>query len=128
LLAYLLLLLLHRAARNVLVNSERRGKVSDFGMSRESADDSYYISRGGALPVRWTAPEALEHRKFSAASDVWAFGVLLYELWTRAAMPYSGFNNQKVWIEVQNGYRLPRPDTCPQEIYDRMLAWLGSCA
>jgi serine/threonine protein kinase len=112
------------------------GQISDFGLSRESSDDSYYVSRGGALPVRWTAPEvqkterahtfththththtlthalmynayarpqALEHRKFSPASDCWAFGILLYEIWTRGKMPYEGLSNQKVWVDVSGG-------------------------
>ncbi len=161
---------LHRdvAARNVLLNSEYRAKISDFGLSRESAEDTYYISRGGALPVRWTAPEvrraerlsvewlllyvivcrfsiwllgkfgsiirtlrfflvsysqALENKKFSAASDVWAYGVLLYEIWTKAETPYKGMNNNKVWVEVTNGYRLPCPEGCDPEIHARMLAW-----
>ena len=116
---------LHRdvAARNVLLNSEYRGKIADFGLSRESQDDSYYISRGGALPVRWTAPEALEKKKFSAASDVWAYGILLYEIWTRAETPYKGLTNNRVWVEVTAGYRLPCPEGCEKEVHDRMLSW-----
>lgn len=56
----------------------------------------WLFSRGGALPVRWTAPEALESRKFSTATDVWAYGVLLYEIFTNGGMPYDGWGNQKV--------------------------------
>ena len=81
-----------------------------------------YKSRGGQLPVRWTAIEALEDRKFSDMTDVWSCGVLLYEIWTRADTPYKEWSNQKVWVEVAAGYRLPRPDGCPADIYDRMRA------
>ena len=81
-----------------------------------------YKSRGGQLPVRWTAIEALEDRKFSDMTDVWSCGVLLYEIWTSGMLPYKGWTNQKVWVEVAAGYRLPRPDGCPADIYDRMRA------
>jgi hypothetical protein len=77
-------------------------------MSRGAKENSdYYHSKGGALPVRWTAPEALDSRKFSAATDCWAYGILLYVLWTNAVTPYKDWGNPKVWMEVQNGYRLP---------------------
>jgi serine/threonine protein kinase len=109
------------AARNVLVSSERRAKISDFGMSRETSDSAYYHSKGGQLPVRWTAPEALEDRKFSEQSDVWSFGVLMYEIWTKAALPYKDMNNQKVWVAVLGGYRLSCPEGCPVEVHKLML-------
>eukprot|EP00042_Codosiga_hollandica_P058000 m.869193 g.869193 ORF g.869193 m.869193 type:complete len:2559 (-) comp59742_c0_seq1:183-7859(-) len=108
------------AARNVLLSSEHRAKISDFGMSREVIDANYYQSKGGQLPVRWTAPEALEHQKFSADSDCWSYGVLLFEIWSKASTPYEGMNNQKVWVEVASGYRLPCPDGCPDAVYEVM--------
>lgn len=91
--------------------------------SRESeADSAYYTSRGGAVPVRWSAPEALDEHKFSEKSDVWSYGVVLYELWTRAELPYKGFSNQRVWVDVTSGNRLSQPDGCPTEIYKIMLS------
>jgi len=110
------------AARNVLISSEGRGKIADFGLSRETDEDSaYYKSRGGQLPVRWTAPEALEDRKFGEKSDVWSFGILVHEIFTQSALPYLGMNNQRVWIDVLAGYRLPQPDNVPDVVYAMML-------
>lgn len=110
------------AARNVLISSERRAKLADFGMSRDVEESSYYRSKGGEIPVRWTSPEALEYGRFSSASDCWAFGILLYELHTQGDTPYSNMNNAKVWISVQDGYRLPIPDGCPPLVYQQMYA------
>eukprot|EP00051_Salpingoeca_urceolata_P033076 m.18795 g.18795 ORF g.18795 m.18795 type:complete len:1677 (-) comp5786_c0_seq2:165-5195(-) len=118
--------IVHRdiAARNVLVNSERSCKISDFGLSRDTSElESAYYQAGikGQLPVRWCAPEALEERKFSSASDVWGYGILVYEIWTDGATPYRGWTNQKVWVEVVHGYRLPCPDKCPETVHAMML-------
>lgn len=66
-------------------------------MSRDLDEDSYYIAkRGGMIPVKWTAPEALTHRKYSIASDVWSFGCVLYEIWTLGFKPFQGFDNNEV--------------------------------
>eukprot|EP00043_Microstomoeca_roanoka_P011984 m.113312 g.113312 ORF g.113312 m.113312 type:complete len:2350 (-) comp15356_c3_seq1:622-7671(-) len=114
---------IHRdvAARNVLISSELRCKISDFGLAREiEEDDTYYKSRGGQLPVRWTAIEALEDRKFNEKTDVWSCGVLIHEIWTRAELPYKGWSNQKVWVEVAAGYRLSQPDKCRDDVYAMM--------
>jgi hypothetical protein len=122
--------LLHRdvSARNVLVSSERRAKISDFGMSREVEEGEYYHSRGGALPVRWSSPEVLENRKFSFKSDIWAAGILLYEIWTDGEVPYGEWSNQRVWVEVTGGKRLPPPAKCCDELYDIMYdCWREDC-
>eukprot|EP00049_Salpingoeca_infusionum_P016497 m.338422 g.338422 ORF g.338422 m.338422 type:complete len:1906 (-) comp16084_c0_seq12:3106-8823(-) len=108
------------AARNVLVTSDIVCKISDFGMSRDMDDGDYYQSRGGALPIRWTAIEALEEKKFSTASDCWSFGILLYEIWVNGEKPYGCWNNHRVWTEVVAGYRLPSPPDCPECIYTVM--------
>ena len=121
---------IHRdlAARNVLLGSDMTAKIADFGMSRASQDKTYYVSKGGQVPVRWTAPEALEHQKFSEQSDVWSFGILMYEIWTQATIPYMGMNNDKVWTKVLAGYRLPRPEDCPAAVYETMRkCWAAYC-
>lgn len=71
--------------------------------------------------MRWSAPEALEDRKFNEKTDVWSFGVTCYEIWTRGRMPYEGWHNQKVWVQVSAGYRLSKPDDCDDEVYSFML-------
>ena len=80
-----------------------------------------YKSRGGQLPVRWTAIEALEDRKFNEKTDVWSCGVMLYEIWTNGLTPYYGWSNQKVWVEVAAGYRLPQPADCSTAVHNVML-------
>ena len=110
------------AARNILLSSEKRAKISDFGMSRDMEHKEYYTARSGQLPVRWTAPEALEHKRFTSASDCWSYGVTLYEIWTKAELPYKGFTNQKVWMMVLTDYRLPCPEDCPEFVHELMLA------
>ena len=72
------------------------------------------------MPVRWTAPEALGEQKFSQQSDCWSFGVLLYEIWTKAAIPYGDWSNQRVWSEVTSGFKLASPAGCPEEVYELM--------
>ena len=65
-------------------------------MSRTLQDTDYYVSRGGKIPVKWTAPEALHYKKYSTASDVWSFGVVLYEIWTLGTPPYYLKTNNEV--------------------------------
>lgn len=81
---------------------------------------AYLIVNQMIFQVRWTAPEVLTKNKYSAASDCWSFGVLLYEIFTLGKKPYSGWANRRVWLEVQNGYRLQRPNICPHSIYAMM--------
>ncbi|KAK3735399.1 hypothetical protein QZH41_013394, partial [Actinostola sp. cb2023] len=119
---------IHRdlAARNILVADNMASKVADFGLSRELDDsedneDSEYQTQGGKIPVRWTAPEAIRYRKFSCASDVWSFGVLLWEIMSFAERPYWDWDNFQVMDRVEAGYRLPAPMNCPKSIHNIML-------
>jgi serine/threonine protein kinase len=110
------------ASRNILLSSDMTCKVADFGLSREGEEGAYYAAKsGGMLPIRWTAPEALDGFQFSKRTDIWAYGVLLHEIWGDGEMPYKGWTNQKVWVEVSEGYRLPKLDNCPTEVYEIML-------
>ncbi|XP_057304892.1 ephrin type-B receptor 1-B-like [Hydractinia symbiolongicarpus] len=114
---------IHRdlAARNILVNEQKVCKVSDFGMSREIKVDETYVTRGGKIPFRWTAPEAIQFRKFTTASDVWSYGVLLWEIMSYGERPYWDWRNYDVLERLNAGYRLPPPTSCPKVIHDFML-------
>lgn len=110
------------AARNILVSEEIECKISDFGLSRDLDDDTYYESDGGMVPIRWTPPEAYKYKKYSSASDVWSYGITLYEIWTKGALPYGKkWTNMNVMMEVEKGYRLEAPPKCPKAVYQLML-------
>uniref|UniRef100_M4AU63 receptor protein-tyrosine kinase n=1 Tax=Xiphophorus maculatus TaxID=8083 RepID=M4AU63_XIPMA len=111
------------AARNVLVNSSLECKVSDFGLSRVLEDDAEgtYTTRGGKIPIRWTAPEAIEYRKFTSASDVWSFGIVMWEVMAFGERPYWDMSNHEVMKAINEAFRLPAPMDCPSAIYQLML-------
>ena len=108
------------AARNVLLDANLVCKVADYGMSRNIETKHYYRSIGGPVPVRWTAPEALEGQVFTEQTDVWSFGVLLYEIWSKGAVPYENMGERHVWVAVVGGFRLPCPKLCPPTVYALM--------
>ncbi|XP_072873431.1 ephrin type-A receptor 5 isoform X6 [Chlorocebus sabaeus] len=111
------------AARNILINSNLVCKVSDFGLSRVLEDDpeAAYTTRGGKIPIRWTAPEAIAFRKFTSASDVWSYGIVMWEVVSYGERPYWEMTNQDVIKAVEEGYRLPSPMDCPAALYQLML-------
>ncbi|XP_036888806.1 ephrin type-A receptor 8 [Sturnira hondurensis] len=116
---------IHRdlAARNVLVDGNLVCKVSDFGLSRVLEDDpnAAYTTTGGKIPIRWTAPEAIAFRTFSSASDVWSFGVVMWEVLAYGERPYWNMTNRDVISSVEEGYRLPAPMGCPRALHQLML-------
>ncbi|KAM4587998.1 ephrin type-A receptor 2a [Odontesthes bonariensis] len=111
------------AARNVLVNCKLECKVSDFGLSRVLEDDAEgtYTTRGGKIPIRWTAPEAIAYRKFTSASDVWSFGIVMWEVMACGERPYWDMSNHEVMKAINEAFRLPAPMDCPSAIYQLML-------
>ncbi|KYO30067.1 tyrosine-protein kinase Srms [Alligator mississippiensis] len=121
--------IVHRdlAARNILVGDDLTCKIADFGLARLLKDDIYSTSGSTKIPVKWTAPEAANYRTYSLKSDIWSYGILLYEVFTYGQTPYEGMTNQETIQQITRGYRLPRPSTCPSEIYLVMLeCWKGN--
>ncbi|MBN3325979.1 EPHA2 protein, partial [Atractosteus spatula] len=115
------------AARNILVNSQLECKVSDFGLSRVLEDDpeGTYTTSGGKIPIRWTAPEAIAYRKFTSASDVWSFGIVMWEVMAFGERPYWDMSNHEVMKAINEAFRLPAPMDCPSAVYQLMLqCWL----
>lgn len=113
------------AARNVLLQSRVKAKISDFGLSRVfKREENYYEAReGGKWPIKWYAPESFLYGKFSHASDVWSYGIVLWEMFTRGEVPYGDETSGSKVIEmIEKGERLPKPRECPNEIYQLMLA------
>jgi len=117
--------IIHRdlSGRNLLVDTDMKVKVGDFGMSKVLVDVDFYKSNDHKIPIKWSAPEVLEFRKYSQASDSWSMGVVLYEIITRGRAPYAGMsNNEVVTAVVEEDYRLPKPKGCPDEIY-LLMTW-----
>ncbi|KAJ8385700.1 hypothetical protein AAFF_G00183000 [Aldrovandia affinis] len=115
---------IHRdlAARNCLVDSNGTIKVTDFGLSRYVLDDEYTSSLGSKFPVRWSPPEVLLFCRFSSKSDIWAFGVLMWEVYTLGKMPYERLNNTEIVENVSSGLRLYRPQLAQDRIYGIMTS------
>uniref|UniRef100_T1JCR9 receptor protein-tyrosine kinase n=1 Tax=Strigamia maritima TaxID=126957 RepID=T1JCR9_STRMM len=115
---------IHRdlATRNCLVNKKLTVKIGDFGMSRDVYTSDYYKVGGQTLlPVRWMPPEALLYRRFSIQSDVWSFGVVLWEIFTFGQQPWYCYTNHEAVQQIINGRLLPSPRNTPDELYRIML-------
>ncbi|KAM7379575.1 hypothetical protein PAMP_005121 [Pampus punctatissimus] len=113
------------AARNCMVAHDLTVKIGDFGMTRDIYETDYYRKGGkGLLPVRWMAPESLKDGVFTAHSDCWSFGVVLWEISTLAEQPYQGLSNEQVLKFVMDGGYLDRPDNCADRLHNLMqMCW-----
>ncbi|NXX69755.1 INSR protein, partial [Spizella passerina] len=109
------------AARNCMVAEDFTVKIGDFGMTRDIYETDYYRKGGkGLLPVRWMAPESLKDGVFTTYSDVWSFGVVLWEISSLAEQPYQGLSNEQVLKFVMDGGYLDQPDNCPERLLMQM--------
>uniref|UniRef100_A0A8K9XCI0 receptor protein-tyrosine kinase n=1 Tax=Oncorhynchus mykiss TaxID=8022 RepID=A0A8K9XCI0_ONCMY len=117
---------IHRdlAARNILLTQGRVAKICDFGLARDITTDSNYVLRGNArLPVKWMSPESIFDGVYTLESDVWSYGILLWEIFSLGSSPYPGMQVGSAFYRmIQEGHRMNRPDVAPREIYDMMLS------
>ena len=111
------------ATRNVLVADDNHAKVADFGLAKDSAMGQL---DAGKLPIKWTAPEALRQKVSTSKSDVWSFGVVMWEIYSYGRSPYPRMSQKEVVESVIKGYRMEKPDACPKEVYDEVMTqcWL----
>ncbi|XP_065841791.1 fibroblast growth factor receptor 3-like [Oscarella lobularis] len=113
------------AARNVLVCAGQRLKISDFGLAKDLQSAAYYrkTTRGGVIPFRWCAPEVLLYRTYSEYSDVWSYGIVLWEIATLGGTPYPGIPVEKLFelLTGKSDYRMSKPRNCSQKLYDVMV-------
>ncbi|XP_069027901.1 tyrosine-protein kinase ITK/TSK [Embiotoca jacksoni] len=115
---------IHRdlAARNCLVSKNNEVKVSDFGMTRFVLDDQYTSSQCSKFPVKWSAPEVIKYCKFSSKSDVWSFGVLMWEVYNEGRLPYENRSNTEVVESLNAGMRLLKPRSAPDSVH-LLMEW-----
>uniref|UniRef100_A0A670ZGK0 Protein-tyrosine kinase 2-beta n=1 Tax=Pseudonaja textilis TaxID=8673 RepID=A0A670ZGK0_PSETE len=108
------------AVRNVLVALPECVKLGDFGLSRYIEDDEYYKASVTRLPIKWMAPESINFRRFTSASDVWMFAVCMWEILSYGKQPFFWLENKDVIGVLEKGDRLPKPDACPPILYALM--------
>ena len=111
------------AARNILLCEDNIVKICDFGLARSMYKTDNYKKKGEAiLPFKWLALESLSDHVFSTYSDVWAFGIVLWELFSLGKVPYTGMEaNQALFYKLRDGYRMEKPQFANQDVYDIML-------
>lgn len=95
--------------------------MADFGLARFVLDDEYTASEGTKYPVKWAAPEVINYNRFSTKSDVWSFGIILWEIWSLGMKPYPGMDNITVMDKVSSGYRMMRPPLAVHDLHDTMM-------
>ncbi|ESN90991.1 hypothetical protein HELRODRAFT_90657, partial [Helobdella robusta] len=119
--------IVHRdlAARNILVHNKSQVKITDFGLAKLLNCEEYYLATGGKMPIKWIALESIEHRVFTHKSDVWSYGVTLWELFTSGDRPYDNIKAIDMAQYLENGNRLSQPPICTIDVYMLMVkCWL----
>ncbi|GMS82333.1 hypothetical protein PENTCL1PPCAC_4508, partial [Pristionchus entomophagus] len=114
---------IHRdvAARNVLVDQQESCKIGDFGLGRAiGREDENYHAQGRKLPLKWMSPEAIDNYYFSTATDVWSYGILLFEIVTLGGTPYAGWPASELLTRLKRGERMDRPDNCSESLFQMM--------
>ncbi|KAM9828972.1 protein-tyrosine kinase 2-beta-like isoform 2-T3 [Syngnathus typhle] len=116
--------MVHRdiAVRNILVASSDCVKLGDFGLSRYIDDQEYYKASVSRMPIKWMAPESINFRRFTIASDVWMFGVCVWEIFSMGQQPFFWLENGQVIIQLESGTRLPKPLSCPPIVYSLLTS------
>ncbi|XP_077600834.1 protein-tyrosine kinase 2-beta-like [Stigmatopora nigra] len=116
--------MVHRdiAVRNILVASPKCVKLGDFGLSRYIDDQDYYKASVSRLPIKWMAPESINFRRFTIASDVWMFGVCVWEIFSPGQQPFLWLENRQVITQLESGVRLPKPVLCPPSVYSLLTS------
>ncbi|MBN3282286.1 FAK2 kinase, partial [Polyodon spathula] len=114
--------MVHRdiAVRNILVAAPDCVKLGDFGLSRYIEDEEYYKASVTRLPIKWMAPESINFRRFTSASDVWMFAVCMWEIMSTGKQPFFWLENKDVIAQLEQGVRLPKPEECPPTLYTLM--------
>ncbi|KAG9268714.1 protein-tyrosine kinase 2-beta isoform X1 [Astyanax mexicanus] len=114
--------MVHRdiAVRNVLVAKPDCVKLGDFGLSRYIEEEEYYKASVSRLPIKWMAPESINFRRFTSASDVWMFAVCMWEIMNWGQQPFFWLENKDVINQLEQGVRLPKPEQCPPTLYSLM--------
>ncbi|XP_053672146.1 tyrosine-protein kinase receptor torso [Anopheles nili] len=111
------------AARNVLVCNNDTVKIADFGLSRDIYQENLYRkTSNGKLPIKWLALESMTHQVYTSQSDVWSYGILLYEICTLGSSPYPSISTNKLLRYLESGYRMERPKSCSEQLYDLMYS------